>query len=280
MAEGFSAFSFVDRITDIEPGVRARGGFTIPAGLADFSPGLVAEAIGQLAAWLAMAHADFQRRPVAALAGETRIVRHAAPGQRLDLGVEMESVDADAIAYRGWARVRDATIIELERCVGPMLPMEDFDAPDLVRQQFALLTGAGARPGRLAGLAQAPVVAIDREPGRRARAALHVPAAAPLFADHFPRRPVFPATLLLDAHIRLAAELAQEVLSPCVGARPQPSRLMDVKLRSFILPGAVVEMEAVVQSHTSAAVTVALTATLNGKRISTARVEIVEQVAS
>ncbi|MEI8334007.1 MAG: transcription termination factor NusA, partial [Chloroflexota bacterium] len=37
-----------------------------------------------------------------------------------------------------------------------------------------------------------------------------VPAAAPFFADHFPRRPVFPATLLLDAQIRLALPLAAQ----------------------------------------------------------------------
>lgn len=280
MAARFSAFSFVDRIADVEPGVRARGGFTIPAALAEFSPGLVAEAVGQLAAWLGMAHTDFQRRPVAALAGETRIVRPALPGQYLDLGVEVESIDADAIAYRGWARVRDAAIIELERCVGPMLPMEDFDAPELVRRQFALLTGAGAQSGRFIGVAPLPVVAIDSEPGKRTRAALHVPTAAPFFADHFPRRAVFPATLLLDTQIRLATELAEEILCPTGGAECQPSRVIDVKLRSFILPGAAVEVEAEVQSHTSAAITVALVGKLNSKRVSTARVEVVRWVAS
>jgi len=101
MPDRFSAFSFLDRITALEAGRRARGRFAIPAGLPAFSICLVAEAVGQLAAWAAMAQAEFRRRPVAALSGETRIVGAAAPGDILDLGVEIESCDADAVAYRG-----------------------------------------------------------------------------------------------------------------------------------------------------------------------------------
>src|SRR3990172_3125605 len=100
MADRFSAFSFVDRITALEPGRRARGRFAVPAGLSEFSTCLVAEAGGQLAAWVAMAQAEFRRRPVAALSGETRIVGEAAPGEILDLGVEIESCDPDAVADR------------------------------------------------------------------------------------------------------------------------------------------------------------------------------------
>jgi hypothetical protein len=87
MPDRFSAFSFVDRITALEDGRRARGRFAIPAGLPAFSTCLVAEAVGQLAAWVAMAQAGFRRRPVAALSGETRMVGEAAPGEILDLGV-------------------------------------------------------------------------------------------------------------------------------------------------------------------------------------------------
>ena len=92
MPDRFSAFSFVDRITALESGRRARGRFAIPAALPAFSTGLVAEAVGQLAAWAAMAHAGFRRRPVAALAGEMRIVGEAAPGEIVDLGVEIETL--------------------------------------------------------------------------------------------------------------------------------------------------------------------------------------------
>ena len=129
-------------------GRRARGRFAIPAGLPAFSTCLVAEAVGQLAAWVAMAQAEFRRRPVAALSGETRIVGEAAPGEILDLGVEIESCDPDAVAFGGWARVADTPVLELCRCVGPMLPLEDFDAAGGGAGRFrdALRTGRAARP--------------------------------------------------------------------------------------------------------------------------------------
>ena len=107
MPDQFSTFSFVDRIIDIEADSRARGCFAVPAGLPHFSPCLVAEAIGQLAAWVAMARDDFRRRPVAALAGEGRIMGNATAGETLELGVEIEDWDDDAVAYAGWARMGD-----------------------------------------------------------------------------------------------------------------------------------------------------------------------------
>jgi 3-hydroxymyristoyl/3-hydroxydecanoyl-(acyl carrier protein) dehydratase len=273
MADRFSAFSFVDRITALEPGRRALGRFAVPAGLSEFSACLVAEAVGQLAAWVAMAQAEFRRRPVAALSGETRIVGEAAPGGILDLGVEIESCDSDAVAFGGWARVADTPVLELRQCVGPMLPLEDFDAPEAVRGDFETLCGPGARPGRFRGIAEADLALIDRVPGRRLRAIISVPESAPFFADHFPRRPVFPATLLLAAQIRLALRLATETLPP--GARLRLARMADVKMRSFILPGQAVEIETAMWSAVDGVAELTLAAMVDGKRVATGRVEIV-----
>jgi len=275
MPDRFRAFSLVDRITAMEAGERARGRFTIPAGLPAFSTCLVAEAVGQLACWAAMARAEFRQRPVAALSGETRIVGAVAPGETLDLGVEIDSCDSDAVAYGGWARVAEIPVLELRRCVGPMLPMEDFDAPEAVREDFGTLCGPGAPPSRFPGVTAPDFSLIDVIPGQRLRAAMQVSASAPFFADHFPRRPVFPATLLLDTQIRLALRLAEETLPP--GQRLWPARVADLKMRSFILPGHAVEIEAGIRSATDAVAEVTLTATVDGKRVATGRLEIVSR---
>jgi 3-hydroxymyristoyl/3-hydroxydecanoyl-(acyl carrier protein) dehydratase len=275
MPDRFSAFSFVDRITALEDGRRAQGRFAIPAGLLEFSTCLVAEAVGQLAAWVAMAQAEFRRRPVAALSGETRIVGEAAPGEILDLGVEIESCDADAVAYGGWARVADTPILELCRCVGPMLPLEDFDAPEAVRGDFATLCGPGKPPNPFPGITSPDLSLIDRIPGQRLRASMHVPVSAPFFGDHFPRRPVFPATLLLDAQIRLAVRLAGETLPP--GQQVRLARVADVKMRSFILPGHAVEIETGMRSATDGRAELTLAAMVDGKRVATGRMEIVSR---
>jgi 3-hydroxymyristoyl/3-hydroxydecanoyl-(acyl carrier protein) dehydratase len=275
MPDRFSAFSFVDRITTLEAGRRARGRYAIPAGLPAFSIGLVAEAVGQLAAWLAMAHAEFRQRPVAALSGDTRIVGEAAPGEILDLGVEIESCDQDAVAYAGWARIAGTPLLELSRCVGPMLPLEDFDAPEAVQRDFETICGPGAPPSRFPGITAPDLSLIDRIPGQRLRATLHVPASAPFFGDHFPRRPVFPATLLLDAHIRLAMQLAGETLP--AGQRFRPARVADVKMRSFILPGHTVEIETGMRSATDRTAELTLAATVDGKRVATGRMDMISR---
>ncbi len=278
MAGRFSAFSFVDRITTFEAGRRAKGQFAVPAGLSSFPACLVAEAVGQLAAWVAMAHVGFRRRPVAGLAAETRFVGEVTPGQRLDLEVELESCDDEAVAYGGCARVAGAKVLELSHGVGPMLPLEEFDAPEAVQRQFEVLCAAGAPGGGFGGVAPPELHVIDRQPGERVRAAMQVPAAAPFFADHFPRRAVFPGTLLLDSQIRLARGLVDEL--PRSGASPLvPARVTDVKIRSFIAPGQAIELE-VKLSPGSDVVEATLTARSNGKQIATARLELAPREAS
>jgi 3-hydroxymyristoyl/3-hydroxydecanoyl-(acyl carrier protein) dehydratase len=275
MPDRFSAFSFVDRITELDAGRRARARFVIPATLPAFPTCLVVEAVGQLACWVAMAQAGFERRPVAALSRETRIAGEAAPGAALDLGVEIERCDPDAVTYGGWARVADTPILELGRCVGPMLPLRDFDAPEAVQGDFETLCGPGAPPGRFPGITAPDLALLDHVPGQRLRAALRVPASAPFFGDHFPRRPVFPATLLLDAQMRLALRLAAEALPS--GRRLRPARVSNVKMRAFILPGHAVEIEASVRSATDAAADLSLAAMVDGRRVATGRIEIVSQ---
>jgi 3-hydroxymyristoyl/3-hydroxydecanoyl-(acyl carrier protein) dehydratase len=90
MSGHFSAFSLVDRITDLESGKRTRGRFQVPANIARFPSTLAAEAVGQLAAWNAIAHLGFQVRPVAGLAAELRFGPLVHPGQSLDLETIIE----------------------------------------------------------------------------------------------------------------------------------------------------------------------------------------------
>jgi 3-hydroxymyristoyl/3-hydroxydecanoyl-(acyl carrier protein) dehydratase len=144
-----------------------------------------------------------------------------------------------------------------------------------VRSDFETLCGPSAPLGRFRGVEEPDFTLIDSIPGQRLRAALSVPVSAPFFADHFPRRPVFPATLLLDAQIRLALRLAAELATP--GQRVRLTKIADMKMRSFILPGQKVEMEAALRSATGRAAELTMTARVDGRRVATAWVEIVPQ---
>ena len=276
-SDHFAAFSFVDRISELAAGTRARGVFDIPAGLRDFRPSLVAEAVGQLAAWAAMSKVDFRARPVAALATETEFHHDVLPGQTLQLGVDIEDCDDDAVVYSGWARVGGKTVIELRHCLGPMLAVDQFDSPDALRERFELLRGRGAASDRFHGVDLPEISVNEFDPGKVSEATLHVPEDAPFFGDHFPRRPVFPATLLLDAQMRMAVAL---VASTTRDTSWSPSLMSNVKMRAFITPGQEVDLEARMLSAAGETPRVGLSAVVAGKTVATARVELIQREAA
>jgi 3-hydroxymyristoyl/3-hydroxydecanoyl-(acyl carrier protein) dehydratase len=242
MDEHFRAFSFVDRIQPGASATQIHGSYQIPAGLTEFSSSLVAESVGQLAAWGAMAAVDFRARPVAGIASRVLMSGTARPGQSLELAAVLESVDDEAIGYSGSASVMGVEILSLQHCVGPMMPVEEFDDPQLLRARLALLREAGTTPGAFGGV---PVMRLNRtggEPGQVACATLQVPASAPLFADHFPRKPVFPGSLLMHHQLQLAAAFAKEIPPPN-GDAWSLRQISDMKLRSFIPPGSPLDLE-------------------------------------
>jgi len=274
MADHFTAFSFVDRIHDYVPGARARAIFAIPARLRSFPSCLIAEAVGQLASWIAMAHIEFRGRPVAALALETRFLRDAQPGDTLELAVELESCDDDAVAYHGWADIDGVRALDLIDCLGPMLPLTEFDSPAALRERFGVLCSTGAHEGRFGGIDGFRVEAGMLDRGKSATATLHVPDTAPFFRDHFPRRPVFPATLLLNEMIQLALKAEQGATN---GHLLVPVRMTNVKVRAFTPPGQVLLLSADLDSPCDGMIVASLTARAAGRMVATATVDLAER---
>jgi 3-hydroxymyristoyl/3-hydroxydecanoyl-(acyl carrier protein) dehydratase len=275
MAQRFSAFTLIDRITAFEPGRRAAGRFQVPAWLTHFRSPLVVEAIGQLAAWVAMAQFDFQRRPVAGLAGLMRYQEPIAPGQILEISVQLDSCDADAVAYGGQASVGGTPVTALEHVVGPMLDMEPFDDPQAVRADFATLRGPGAAPGRMESIPEPALAVTAQTPGEWIEADLQIPAAAPFFGDHFPRRPVYPGSLLLDAQIQLSLGFVRAGQLLREGFAPYASRSFDSKIRSFLAPGLVVKLRVERISAEDGTLLLRTTGKVDGKTVSSGRLEIV-----
>jgi 3-hydroxymyristoyl/3-hydroxydecanoyl-(acyl carrier protein) dehydratase len=69
-----------------------------------------------------------------------------------------------------------------------------------------------------------------------------------LFADHFPRRPVFPGSLLMHLNLQLGRVLANEMPPPARG-RWVPATIQSMKLRSFISPGVTLQLETRLKQH-------------------------------
>ena len=224
-ATHFAAYSFVDRIAEFEPGRRARAARSRCRRRSPHFPScLVAEAVGQLAAWVAM-DAHRLSRPAGRGARDRDAVsrRRRSPGSTLELAVDDRRVRRrSGRVQRPRAASTAATSIELVDCLGPMLPVADFDSPDALRERLraAARRRRAARPFRGVRRCRA-VVTHDATPASRCCATLDVPASAPFFADHFPRRPVFPATLLLDTQIRLALDARRAKRRRLHGATPR-----------------------------------------------------------
>jgi 3-hydroxymyristoyl/3-hydroxydecanoyl-(acyl carrier protein) dehydratase len=268
----FRAFTFVDRITGLVPGARILGRYTVPAGIGAFPASLVAEATGQLAAWAAMAAVDFTHRPVAGIAGAIELLSAVRPGQVLELSAELESVDTETVGYSGSASADGMPVLRLLDCVGPMMPVEEFDDPRALRDRFHLLNAGGATPGAFGGLPELDLQRDCSEPAQSASAVLRVPVDALLFGDHFPRRPVFPGTLLMHANLQTAAMLTAGV--PCAdGLAWVPRTISDVKLRTFIAPGETLRLEAKRIERSDGCLNVAVESRSNGRLIGSAGIQ-------
>lgn len=274
MSGRFRSFSFVDRITRREGG-RVEGHYTLPLGV-HFPASLMAEAVGQLAAWSAMAQLDFAHRPVAGLAGGVQYHQIPQPGCTLQLEADIERCDAEAVAYSGKAFIAGRLALELVDSVGPMLAMDEFDAPEAVRADFHTLLGGGAAANRFGGVPLPELHDLQLQPGERLGATLQVPdaAAAPYFADHFPRRPVFPGTLLMDALATLSVQLVQQPGPLAAAGALVARKVSQVKIRSFTAPGTRLELEAVLQDIDAHRARLKVAARSDDKTVATARIEV------
>ena len=255
----FRAFSFVDRITSVQLGSHVRGAYQIPSGVGVFYRPLIAEAVGQLAAWAAMAAMDFKVRPVAGIASSIELLAEVQPGQTLELAAEIESVDTEAVSYCGSATVEGKPVMKLNHCVGPMLTQEDFDDTLAVKNRYALLCNGGAAPGAYGGVLVVNFENITTEPGQWIRATLPIPGAAPFFEDHFARRPVFPGTLFMQKVLEMATDLVKDIPVPNGGV--WVARIIaDGKLRTFIPPGDFLDFESKVAKHEGNSLVIAVEA--------------------
>ena len=253
-------FLFVDRITDIVPGVFARGLKHVTRddyyvnqdhhGAWCFVPTLMGEALGQLAAWNVMMSNGFVARPVAGIAAKAALLRPVYVGETLILEAHIDALDDTVVQYHGDAFVGEEMVFRLEGAFGPLLPMTDFVDEAVVRRQFDEIN----RPGPvcfndyfslgkvydedLSLISHAPRMMFDRvidsEPGVRMKAVKCISRAAVYFPDHFANKPVLPMTVLLACFLNLAETF---IVSAGFTGRYVCREMRRVKMNGFIYPG-------------------------------------------
>ncbi len=260
------SFLFVDTIESLDERA-ARGRLQLWAGSGGPPSWLIIEAIGQLAGWIAIQHTDFASRPVAALAGEVVLDPIArVDATPVELAAAVDRFDGRAILYHGCATIGGHEVGRVTRCVGPLLPLELFDDPAAMRARLVALR-TGIAPQRAAPPGPPPLDVVTGD-GAVRQARLRVPADAPYFADHFPRRPVFPATLLAAALDALAAPAAAAALGVPAA---QICMVRDLKVRAFSEPGQALSLGADCDAASDGRVAVRVHAAMDDKRTATAR---------
>ncbi|KTD15113.1 3-hydroxymyristoyl-ACP dehydratase [Legionella gratiana] len=284
-------FLFVDRIVESFPGQLIRGMKHITQedtfltvdeqGRPCFIPSLIGETLGQLAAWNVMHRLEFTHRPVAGIVAKAAMHRHAYVGETLLLESFIERIEDSVMQYHSIARIGDEMVFTLEGALGPLLPMDEFIDPDEVKRQFSEIN----RPGDWSSLSlestpllnsdlminmELPLTSMtfDRvcscEPRVSLIAEKRITRAALYFADHFPRKPVLPLTVLLECKLNLAREFVARsgyTLSYSV------SELRKIKMNEFVHPGDVLECYVNVKKQTEEELILSFRSEVLGKRV-------------
>ena len=289
-------FLFVDRILEFEPGKRALGVSNITSNAAflrdegsaagSVPSCLVGEALGQLGAWLVMEANGFSLRPVAGLVETVEILGQAHAGDPLQLQTTIDSVSEESVVYHAVATVRGSKILTLENALGPLLPMEQFNDPDQVREQFRSISRHDAPPSppleaspvTAHDLAAAPDYSFDRvvsrEPGKEIVALKNIDGTARYFADHFPRKPVFPLSLLLQCLLELGQELLNNDDTGADAPRLfRPVALRNVKMSQFVHPGEALLAKVRVKEKSDARARLGFRCESEGRRVCIAEAE-------
>ena len=239
------SFQLVDQILSVQPGVQARGVYQPRSPDGNLALGLIVEAIGQLASWATMPTLDFDHRPVAASAGLVEVLQAPSPGTPIDLEVEISATRRQAISYQGTASCDGVACISLQRAIGPLLAMEEFDDKARVQNLFTTLCADGLPPlPTVQPIDYQPATEIGPvEPGKGFSGSLQLPTDSLIYADHFPRQPVFPATLLLQ----LQFDQARKAYARPDGSLPEIRKVSGVKIRAFSGPGERLSFRAIEQ---------------------------------
>lgn len=279
-------FLFVDRILDLVPGKSIQGVKQISRdepclclneqGQAAFIPSLIGETLGQLAAWNVMFTNNFRRRPVAGIVHSAKLQRSALVGETLFLESFIDHLDDNAVEYHSQAWIGNERVFAIEGALGPLLPMEDFIAGACVRQQFAEIHRPGSfspRPSealeKIPG-SLLPLLCltfdniISSTPGIELVADKNISRLAPWLADHFPRKPVLPMTVLLECKINLAREFIARAKFP---ANYQVQELRKIKMNEFVQPGDTLRCRLTVKSRDENTLVLSFRSEVEGKRV-------------
>jgi len=200
------------------------------------APGVVSEAIGQLASWHALKKNGFSGRPVFLFADKITVEHPVAPGTGVHLKAEIHQLDAETMVFSGSALVDGRIVQAVSNCSGYFMPLDQLEDPAITRERFSSLVAGGLLLD--AGVtSRYPFEDLCEEIlGQEGSSSIVVRRTMrhdePFYRDHFPRFPVTPIVMLNELIGAAAKALVGDK-----NVRLFPRTVSDVKIKSFVKPG-------------------------------------------
>ncbi len=201
------------------------------------APGVICEAMGQLASWLCLKQSNFTMRPVFLFADRIECHEEVHPGETLNLEVVFHDLASDSCRFSAQAFRGETLVQTLEQCAMSFVPITELEDPEGARQRFEALSSGGIRyedaegePFRFHALVE---TVKHWEPGQAIVTQKRFAAEEPFFPDHFPRFPVTPVVILNEMIGQATRNLFG--LSGLRGLRLR--RIEGCKIRNFVRPG-------------------------------------------
>jgi 3-hydroxymyristoyl/3-hydroxydecanoyl-(acyl carrier protein) dehydratase len=258
-------FLFVDRILDFVPGKSITGikhvtlsdtYFTQTQGKFALLHSIIGEALGQLCSWYVLKSTDFQLRLVGGVIEEIQMIGDAHVGDTIFLENEIPELNCEDRFVRVNARasVKGKPILLFKNGIAPLLPLEEFNDPEDSKKDFARLYRPEAHFDHSSDPEKfdypldnptpelAPFIydkILSWKPGHELIAQKNISMTAPYFADHFPRKPLYPLSIMIEHNLHLSYAFFGKEMSKTIPLKKclRPIAVRKIKIGNFVQPG-------------------------------------------
>ena len=236
-------FLFVDRITEItENEIRGLKFFGDTESLrygpevsGEIAPGVISEAIGQLASWHAINRNEFTARPVFLFADRIEILKPVFPSSQVELCARIDSMDKETMVFSGEAYVDGNIVHRVSNINGFFMPLAKLEDPHVTRTRFNQLITRGMNLTEDVGVFEfeSLVDEVDElKTGTEIIARKYMAADEPFYMDHFPRYPVTPIVMINE----MIGQATQKMMGPREDNILRPKVVKSIKIKDFVRP--------------------------------------------
>lgn len=214
-------------------------------------PGIISEAIGQLASWKVIHEGDYKARPVFLFADRIEILHPVRAGTKIELFAEIHHCDAETVAFSGGANIDCRKVLSVDNCTGYFMELDKLEDPSVTRQRFSALCDVNAPK-----MNRKSDYKLDDEIGRfevlasassMIEVSGHISESSSFYRDHFPKFPVTPIVVINE----LIGRICENILGDDEG-QPTTVALKEVtgvKIREFLRPNEAFTIKAAIKER-------------------------------